>query len=97
MQKSETARLSPRRRRFWSIAALALFFELALDRVAVALRAGTRGLAFGLLGPAWRLLLRLLLGLLLLVHDLADLRRGCPERLGRRLDALDVVGLECIA
>src|SRR5207247_9165809 len=49
-------------------ACLALLFELALDRVAVALRSGAGGLALGFrLRLAW--LLRLLFGLLLLVHD----------------------------
>src|SRR2546430_10830134 len=97
MQKAKRRGSPPRRPRVWSIAGLALLFELAFDRVAVALRAGARGLAFSLLGPGLGRLLRLLLGLFLLVHDLADLRRGCPECLGRRLDALDVVRLEGIA
>src|SRR2546425_7715640 len=72
----------------------ALLFELAFDRVAVLLRAGARGLAFRLL-----LALRLArLGLLLLlVHDLADLRRGRAERLDRLLDPVRVVSLERVA
>src|SRR2546425_10096936 len=71
----------------------ALLFELAFDRVAVLLRAGARG-------PALRLQLALRLarlGLLLLVHDLADLRRGRAERLDRLLDPVRVVRLERVA
>src|SRR2546428_7214709 len=56
---------------------LGLLFELALDGVAVLLRAGAGGLAFGLLGPGLTLRLGPLLGPLLLVPDPADLRRGC--------------------
>src|SRR5436190_9637380 len=84
-----------------AVGRLALLFELAFDRVAVALRAGPGRLALGLLGTGLsRLttgLLRLLLGLLLLVHDLADLRRRCPQRFRRGLDALHVVRLEGVA
>src|SRR2546428_1796054 len=54
---------------------LALLFELALDRVAVLLRSGTRGLALRLLGGAGLRPFRLLL---LLVHELADLGRRGP-------------------
>ena len=61
------------------LALLTLFLELAFDRVAILLRASAGGLALGLLRPGLTLLLALLLGLLLLVHDLADLRRGCPQ------------------
>src|SRR3989442_11671106 len=75
----------------------ALLLELALDRVAVLLRAGAGGLALGLLGPGLTLLLGLLLALLLLVQDLADLRRGSPQRLRGGFDPFDVVRLEGIA
>jgi len=56
-----------------------------------------RALYVGLLRTRLSRLLGLLLGLLLLVHDLADLRRGCAQRLRRGLDAVDVVGLEGVA
>src|SRR2546425_1570887 len=75
----------------------ALLLELALDRVAVLLRAGAGGLALGLLSPGLTLLLGLLLALLLLVQDLADLRRGSPQRLRGGFDPFDVVRLEGIA
>src|SRR5256885_17137462 len=82
---------------FRTISPLALLFELAFDRVAVALRAGPGRLALRLLGTGLtRLttrLLRLLLGLPLLVPDLADLRRRCPERFRPGLDPLYVVRL----
>src|SRR5712691_4437085 len=85
-----------------SVAVLVLLLEFALDGVAVPLRAGARRLALRLLGTGLSglsglsRLLRLLFRLLLLVHDLADLHRGCPERFGRGFDPLDVVRLECI-
>ena len=77
--------------------ALALLFELAFDRVAVALRASTGGLALGLGLRLPGLRLPLLAGLLLLIHDLADLRRGLTERVRRGADPLGVVGLERVA
>src|SRR2546428_4456926 len=72
----------------------ALLFELTFDRVAVLLRTGARGLAFRLLLAAG---LGSLLGLLLLVHGLADLRRGRAERLHGLLDPVCVVRLESVA
>src|SRR2546428_10554808 len=62
---------------------LGLLFELALDGVAVLLRAGAGGLAFGLLGPGLTLRLGRLPGLLPLGHGLPGLGRGCsPWRPG---------------
>src|SRR5438067_2491156 len=76
---------------------LALFLELAFDRVVLLGPIGAGGRAGGLtLGLTVRRR-RGASGLVGLVHRLADLRRGLPQRVGRGLDLLGVVGLERIA
>src|SRR6266850_8269178 len=90
-ERSRRGRSSTRRTR------LALFLELAFDRVVALALAGGR--ARGLLRRLGLLAVGrcLLLGLLRLVHQLADLLRGGAQLVHRGLDPLRVVALQRLA